>query len=140
MASRPVPSSLVWLAAILLLAVCVTLVAGGAIYLETRAADETRADAMTGGHSERGRAALYRHGCGACHVIPGIDGANGMVGPDLTHVGQRASLAGSLPNDPETMVRWLMHPQALRPGSGMREQGPSERQARDIAAYLYARN
>jgi cytochrome c2 len=36
------------------------------------------------------------------------------------------------------MVRWLMHPQALIPGTGMPELGMTERDARDIAAYLYA--
>jgi cytochrome c1 len=66
-----------------------------------------------------------------------VSGANGKVGPDLTHVGARAEIAGTLANDPELMVRWLMHPQALKPGSGMPEQGVTERDARDMAAYLY---
>ncbi|WP_428970428.1 c-type cytochrome [Sphingomonas sp. Xoc002] len=35
------------------------------------------------------------------------------------------------------MTRWLMHPQRMRPGTGMPEQGPSEAEARAIAAYLY---
>jgi cytochrome c len=140
MRDRPIPASLLWLAALLILAVATAGIAGGAIYLETRNAARLRADAVTRGDWRAGRTAIAERACGACHVIPGITGANGMVGPDLTRVGQRAELAGRLPNDPETMVRWLMHPQALEPGSGMPEQGVTETEARNIAAYLYAQN
>ena len=139
MIRRSVPSSLIWLAALVALAVLTATIAGVAIYLQTRSAAETQASAITNGDVSRGRAAIGANGCGACHVIPDIAGANGRVGPDLTHVAQRATIAGTLPNDPATMTRWLMHPQHLSPGSAMPEQGLSERQARDIAAYLYSR-
>jgi cytochrome c1 len=95
---------------------------------------------ITGGDVDRGAEAIAGRGCGSCHIIPGIDGALGKVGPDLTHVGQRAALAGSLGNDPGSLTAWIMHPQRLRPGSAMPEQGIDAREARDMAAYLYAQN
>jgi cytochrome c len=38
------------------------------------------------------------------------------------------------------MVRWIRHPQQLVPGSGMPDQGVTGREARDLAAYLYAQH
>jgi len=139
-ARRPSPSSLWWL--VFLVAACFVfaLVTGAAMYVQTQAQLRTRANMITGGAWDRGRLAIERHGCGTCHIIPGIDGALGKVGPDLTHVGQRAALAGSLGNDPATMTTWLAHPQKLRPGSAMPEQGVRPQEARDMAAYLYAQN
>ena len=76
-------------------------------------------------------------GCGSCHMIPGVDGADGRVGPGLGGIGDRWTIAGRLPNTPENLVRWIMHPQEVAPGTLMPDLGVPERQARDIAAYLY---
>ena len=84
-----------------------------------------------------GRQAFIGNGCGACHTIRGTPAA-GVVGPDLTHVGGRASLAaGTLPNDPAAFRRWIGHthavkPEALMPAFGMLP----EAQIRAIAIYL----
>jgi cytochrome c len=138
MLSRAIPSSVKWLAVLLLLAIGAASVGGAILYLQAREAKKTQAEAITLGNVTRGEAAIARYGCAACHVIPGIADAQGQVGPDLSKISQRAAIAGKLGNDPETMVRWLMHPQALVPGTGMPEQGVTQRDARDIAAYLYA--
>ena len=139
MPDRRLPSSLTWLAALVMLALVTAIVAGIAIYVETQAASHVQANMMTHGNADSGRTAIVANGCQSCHVIPGISGPAGRVGPDLTHVAQRATIAGKFVNDPETMVRWLMHPQRMSPGSGMPEQGLSEKDARNIAAFLYAR-
>ena len=139
MRERP-PSSMMFLAALTILAIVTAVVAGISIYAETRSKAETQAETMTHGHVADGRQAIIAYGCGSCHLVPGIHGANGKVGPDLTGVAQRVTLAGSLSNDPETMVRWLEHPQHLRPGSGMPELGVSEANARNMAAYLYSKD
>ncbi|HEY7345063.1 MAG TPA: c-type cytochrome [Gaiella sp.] len=76
-------------------------------------------------------------GCGSCHTIPGVDGANGRVGPSLAHIGERWSIAGRLPNTPPNLVRWIVHPQEVDPGTLMPDLGVAPQQARDIAAYLY---
>jgi cytochrome c1 len=52
-------------------------------------------------------------------------------------MGNRWSIAGHLPNTPANLVRWIMHPQEVAPGTLMPDLGVPERQARDIAAYLY---
>lgn len=87
---------------------------------------------------ERGRAAVISYGCGACHEIAGVAGANGRVGPPLTGVAERVYIAGYLPNEPETMVQWIMVPQAFRQPTAMPNMGVTERDARDITAYLYS--
>lgn len=140
MLRRPIPSSLVWLGMLVALAIVTAIVGGVAIYLETKAMARTRAEAITGGRVRAGEHAILRYGCGSCHVVPGISGANGLTGPDLTGIATRATIAGVLPNRPDAMIRWLLHPQAIRPGSGMPEQGLTAADARDIAAYLYTQD
>jgi cytochrome c len=90
-----------------------------------------------GGDPERGKTALAGFGCTACHTIPGIRGANGLVGPPLTHFARRAYIAGQLPNDVENLVRWIQNPQAVEPGTAMPDLGVVPAVARDMAAYLY---
>jgi mono/diheme cytochrome c family protein len=84
----------------------------------------------------RGKRAINQYACVTCHSIPGIVGANAPVGPPLKEIGTRGFIAGVLPNTPENMVRWIRHPQAVNPKSAMPDLGVTERDARDIAAYL----
>ena len=92
---------------------------------------------VTGGDPARGRAQIVAYGCGSCHVIPGVSGASGLVGPPLTQFAHRAFIAGEVPNNSEFLVRWISVPQSIEPGTAMPNLGVSEAQARDIAAYLY---
>lgn len=92
---------------------------------------------IAGAHPERGRAAMARYGCGTCHAIPGVRGARGQVGPPLDRFGERALIAGQLPNRPAVLIGWLIDPPRLIPATGMPESGVTERDARDMAAYLY---
>jgi cytochrome c2 len=82
--------------------------------------------------------AIQQYGCGTCHQIPGITGANGTVGPKLDDLSRRSLLAGQIPNTPDNLMIWIQHPQQVRPGSDMPEMGVSENDARNIAAYLYS--
>jgi cytochrome c2 len=99
----------------------------------------TRRDAiqLTGGDPDRGVSAIGRYGCASCHTIPGIRGADALVGPPLTRIASRSYLAGQLQNTPSNMVRWIQHPQHVEKGTVMPEMGVTENDARDIAAYLY---
>ena len=92
---------------------------------------------VPGGNAERGRAAIARLECGACHAIPGVRGVRSHVGPPLDHFRQRASLAGRFANTPEVLVRWLVDPPRMKPDTAMPAVGLTETEARDIAAYLY---
>lgn len=98
------------------------------------AADAAR---LTGGDPARGRAAIRRHGCGSCHTIGGIPGADALVGPELNGVVARVYIAGVLTNSPANLVRWIQDPQAVDSLTAMPTLGVSRGEARDIAAYLY---
>jgi len=92
---------------------------------------------VAGGNAERGRDAITAYGCGACHVVPGVRAAQGMVGPPLTAFAGRAYIAGEAPNTANALIRWIMNPQSIEPGTAMPALGVTEAHARDIAAYLY---
>lgn len=93
--------------------------------------------AAGGGDPNRGKEAIERYGCNACHIIPGISGPKGMVGPPLDHMAARAYIAGKFPNNPQTMIKWLQNPPAFDPQSAMPSMGITESESRDIAAYLH---
>ena len=46
-------------------------------------------------------------------------------------------IAGELPNSPPNLVRWLLNPPSVEPGTAMPDLGLTDQQAHDIAAYLY---
>lgn len=122
---------------LLLLLACALLLGGCFDGFGATIAMASSDKAVPGGDAHRGRQLIPQYGCGACHAIPGIDGARGQVGPPLNGIADRAYLAGVLSNTPDNMVTWIMHPQQIAPGSAMLELGVSEADARDIAAYLY---
>jgi cytochrome c oxidase subunit II len=65
-----------------------------------------------------GRAAFLVAGCAACHRINGV--SEGRLGPDLSHVASRATLAAMrLPNNEQTLRLWISEVQALKPGARM---------------------
>jgi cytochrome c len=80
---------------------------------------------------------IEHYGCGSCHTIGGIKGADGKVGPPLTSIDERNTIAGKLANTPDNLIRWIMNPQKIVPGNDMPDLGVGHDEARDIAAYLY---
>lgn len=61
---------------------------------------------------------FMRRGCGGCHRVRGT-AAPGGVGPDLTHVGSRRTVAGVLDNDAAGFEAWLRAPDEHKPGAHM---------------------
>ena len=92
---------------------------------------------MTGGDPRRGRAMAKDRGCGACHRIPGVDDARGLVGPPLDGFADRVYVAGMVPNAPDYLIAWIRDPQQINPRTAMPNVGLSAGEAQDIAAYLY---
>lgn len=92
---------------------------------------------IVGGEPDRGRAVIAAIECGVCHEIPGVLGANGIVGPSLEDFGRRQLIAGVVPNEPALLERWVRDAPSLAPETGMPDLPLSEDQARDVAAYLY---
>jgi cytochrome c oxidase subunit 2 len=84
-----------------------------------------------------GQRLFMAHGCGGCHAVRGTPAA-GTIGPDLTHVGSRHSLAAArLPNDPQSFRRWLTDNQHIKPDNFMPEYDVfSDSELDAIAAYL----
>jgi cytochrome c oxidase subunit 2 len=85
----------------------------------------------------RGKTLFLETGCGACHVVRGTP-ADGRLGPDLTHVGSRLSLAaGTFPNNQGTLAGWIASAQHLKPGNLMPSFGNLQgEELRAIAAYM----
>lgn len=87
------------------------------------------------GRAAEGRALYARSACVGCHTIRGVSA--GTLGPDLTHVGSRRTLAaGLLPNTREALIAWLRDPPALKPGAKMPRLGLSDAEAAALAEYL----
>lgn len=92
---------------------------------------------ITGADIERGRTAIELYGCGACHVVPGVRGAQGRVGPQLNDFSNQIYIAGHAANVPDNLIVWLQNPEEISPGTAMPNLGVSEQDARDMAAFLY---
>lgn len=92
---------------------------------------------VRGGEPARGVAVIREIGCGACHTIPGIDDAQGTVGPPLTGWPRRSFIAGAVPNSVPNLIRWISNPQDIEPATAMPNLRLTEQQACDVAAYLY---
>ena len=91
-----------------------------------------------GGEPTRGHALIERYGCGSCHMIPGVAGAVGHVGPPLADLRERSFIAGVLPHSPDNLMKWIEDPPKVDSLTAMPKLGVSHGEARDIAAYLYA--
>ena len=89
------------------------------------------------GNRKRGVLALRQHACDSCHIIPGIVGADKVSGPPLAGFASRLYIAGILPNTPENLLRWIRDPKKIEPLTAMPNMRVNEKDARDMAAYLY---
>ncbi|RDJ03259.1 c-type cytochrome [Rhizobium grahamii] len=94
-------------------------------------------EALTGGDPALAPSIFRRYGCGGCHTIPGIPGADGKVGAPLEQMAQQIYIGGVINNTPENLTAWIVLPQRFSPRSAMPATGVSEAEARHLAAYLY---
>ncbi len=99
--------------------------------------DQQRAPAPpAAGDAARGAEIFAKGQCVACHTIEGTPG-KGTIGPNLTHVGSRTTIAaGILPNAPEALARWLHDPPGVKPGSLMPNLALSDADVTALVAYL----
>jgi len=95
----------------------------------------TEAVAPTNASASAGRV-VFARSCGACHAVGGTE-ALGRVGPDLTHVASRTTIAaGALTNTPEHLARWIRHAPDVKEGVRMPEIPLSDAELHDVVAYL----
>ena len=93
--------------------------------------------APAAGDANRGKQIIEQYGCNSCHIIPGVTGANGMVGPSLEHVASRPVIATKIQNSQPNMTAYILNPQMSNPENVMPNLGVKPDEARDIVAYLY---
>jgi cytochrome c2 len=86
---------------------------------------------------ESGRHLIASYGCGTCHSIPGVPGADSMVAPPLDRFYQRGFIAGRISNTMDNLSQWIQDPQKIDPGNAMPNLGVKPDEAHDIATYLY---
>lgn len=83
-----------------------------------------------------GRLAFQSAGCATCHTVRGTD-AGGSVGPDLTHLASRLTLAaGALPNTPGNLMGWIADAQDIKPGCDMPRMMLAPHRMAALVAYL----
>jgi cytochrome c oxidase subunit 2 len=108
------------------------------------------------GNADRGLKLLStgQGGCVGCHMINGNPVMMGVIGPNLTHVASRTTIAGGLyPNDAKHLALWIKNSRAMKPGVIMPTLGKgqfdpmtkaavpmglTDEQIADIVAYLQA--
>nr|WP_246704567.1 c-type cytochrome [Rhizobium sp. P32RR-XVIII] len=93
---------------------------------------------LTRGDPTHAPEVFRQYGCAGCHTIPGVAGADGKVGGDLSGLRERVYIAGVANNTPDDLIRWIVSPRVFSPKTAMPETGISDAEARDLAAYLYA--
>jgi cytochrome c len=121
------------LAFALSLVAALLLVATGAAQSSAAAAMPAELTAQDGS-AERGQA-LFAQQCAICHTMNG-SASSGMVGPDLLDFASRPLIADAVPNTAENLVRFIVNPPAVKPGTFMPQLGLTTAQAADLAALL----
>ena len=96
----------------------------------------TRPPPGVAGDPDLGKLALTQYACQSCHKIPGVVGSDTFVGRPLEGLGKRPFIAGNLLNNQPNLMRWIRDPQAIDPTTAMPNVGVSEKDARNISAYL----
>jgi cytochrome c len=103
----------------------------------SRRGTEQKLDLPETGEAKNAPAKIEYYGCASCHVIPGVAGADGLIGPPLDTIGSRAYVGGVVRNSPDNLVRWIQNAPGLDPKTAMPRLDVPEMDAREIAAYLY---
>ena len=101
------------------------------------ACNRPEAASPTAGDPNRGKQLIEQYGCNACHIVPGVNGPKGMVGPSMEHIASRQIIAMKLPNTEPNMTAYIQNPQMTDPQNAMPNLGIKPDEARDIVAYLY---
>lgn len=112
----------------------------GAVALALASCDGEKVDArrhIPGADAARGRNIVAKSACGACHEIPGVPAARGIVGPSLRGFAQRATIGGVLANRPGDLIAWVRDAPRIAPRTAMPSFRFDAQAASDVAAFLY---
>ena len=84
----------------------------------------------------RGEQTFVASACSGCHTLRGT-AARGVIGPDLTHLMSRSTLAAlTIPNHRADLASWILDPQHVKPGNKMPGLKLGASQARDLVDFL----
>jgi cytochrome c oxidase subunit 2 len=84
----------------------------------------------------RGQLVVEASSCAMCHSVGGTRAAGGL-GPDLTHLASRRTIAaGTLPNTRGNLAGWIVDPQTIKPGVHMPANALSSSDLQAVVAYL----
>ncbi len=86
----------------------------------------------------KGRAAFQSYNCVKCHSVRGeFESELKAMGPDLTHMASRKSLAAlAIPNNKGHLAAWLADPQGIKPGNLMPATPLSPEDLKALLHYL----
>lgn len=99
-------------------------------------ADRQRPHPEPEGEAARGKEVYFATACHNCHAIRGT-ASQGLVGPDLTHVGSRRTIgAATLPNTHDNLLRWVRNPQLDKPGNRMPHSTLPDADLAAVVTYL----
>jgi cytochrome c oxidase subunit 2 len=111
------------------------------VYVQSRqdfdrwVAEQTQ-PAQTSGSASEGQRIFESTACISCHTVAGTV-ADGRLGPDLTHLMSRETIAsGAATNTPENLRLWIQNPDSIKPGSKMPAMGLSDHQLDAVTAYM----
>jgi cytochrome c len=102
-----------------------------------RAGETAAATPAPAGNVEKGKLLAVQYGCNVCHILPGVEGPQGALGPSLEGLASRPTISyNAVQNTPENLVKYIQNPPAMNPQSTMPALGIAEGDVKDIAAYL----
>jgi cytochrome c oxidase subunit 2 len=85
---------------------------------------------------QQGKALFLRSTCVTCHTVRGTP-AGSHVGPELTHVASRQTIAaGTLPNTRQHLAEWIHDSQAIKPGNRMPPQPFDQADLDSVVSYI----
>ena len=85
---------------------------------------------------KEGKKVFLAAACSSCHAISGVE-AYGTIGPNLTHIGSRKTLAaGTLDNTRANLGGWIVDPQSIKPGVHMPSNQLAAKDLRNLIDYL----
>jgi len=107
-----------------------------AVFRRWLAAQAASARAPAGALAEQGERAFTGGSCASCHTVRGTS-AQGSVGPDLTHLASRTTLAAlALPNNRQSLAQWIADPQRSKPGNQMPATHVPAGELKALVAYV----
>jgi L-cysteine S-thiosulfotransferase len=88
-------------------------------------------------NASRGQELIGQYGCNVCHIVPGVAGPQGSLGPSLAGLASRPTIStANVPNTQPNLLKFIQSPASLNPQSSMPPIALAPEDAKDIVAFL----